>query len=126
MRPKFVLTVLLVAFGVMALLGLLRPRSQVPAAADGGALKNASAPAARPAPAALQPVAEHPVLPPFVHVAPMNHAEQVSERVAELQALAMNDDANSLEVIFAELSNPDPQIRRAALAVACGSFNARY
>ena len=99
----------------MALLGLLRPRSRVPAVADGGVLKNASAPEARPAPAALQPVAEHPALPPFVHVAPTNHAELVSERVAELQALAMNDDSNSLHEIFSELANPDPSIRRAAL-----------
>ena len=51
------MSVLLVAFGVIALLGLLRPRSGVPAVADGGVLKNASAPEARPAPAALQPVA---------------------------------------------------------------------
>ena len=115
MRPKFVLSVLLVAFGVMALLGLLRPRSKVPAVAGGGALKNTPAPAARLEAGVFQPVVEHPALPPVAHVAPTNHAEQVSERVAELQALAMNDGTNSLEVIFSELSNPDPQIRRAAL-----------
>ena len=44
-----------------------------------------------------------------------NHADYVRGRVAELMALAMNDDSNSLESIWAELSNPDKQIREGAL-----------
>ena len=44
-----------------------------------------------------------------------NHAEYVQERVAELTSLAMNDDANSFDTIWSELSNPDKGIRAGAL-----------
>ena len=44
-----------------------------------------------------------------------NHADYVYERVAELTALAMNDDSASLETIWSELSNPDKEIREGAL-----------
>lgn len=45
-----------------------------------------------------------------------NHAVLVQERVAELMALAMNDDSNSLNTIWSELANPDKDIRAGALA----------
>jgi len=45
-----------------------------------------------------------------------NQADYVRERVAELMALAMNDDADSLHTIRSELSNPDRQIREGAIA----------
>lgn len=44
-----------------------------------------------------------------------NHADYVRERIAELMELAMNDDSDSLNTIWAELSNPDKQIREGAL-----------
>jgi len=40
----------------------------------------------------------------------------VVDRVAELQTLAMNNDADSLGQIIVSLSDPDPGIRAAALA----------
>jgi len=39
----------------------------------------------------------------------------VQKRVAELTALAMNNDPNSFASIWSELSNPDKEIRAAAL-----------
>jgi hypothetical protein len=39
-----------------------------------------------------------------------------SERVAELMALAENDDSNSLHTICSELTNPDRETRTGALA----------
>jgi len=44
-----------------------------------------------------------------------NHAEFVHQRIAELNALAMNNDSASLETILSELRNPDRQIRKGAL-----------
>lgn len=44
-----------------------------------------------------------------------NHADYVRDRVAELMALAMNDDSNSLNMIWSELSNQDKEIRAGAL-----------
>lgn len=74
-----------------------------------------SAPAVSTAQTSLHPVLDQPVIPPANPVAPANHAEFVGARLAELMALAMNDDANSVEEIISELSNPDPQIRRGAV-----------
>jgi hypothetical protein len=44
-----------------------------------------------------------------------DHADDVRERIAELMELAMNDDSESLDTIWAELSNPDKHIRQGAL-----------
>ena len=49
-------------------------------------------------------------------VQPANHPVNAQERVAELAALAMNNDTNSLNTIWSELSNPDKDIRDGALA----------
>ena len=45
-----------------------------------------------------------------------DHAEQVQNRVDELMKLAMNDDPDSLNIIWSEISNPDKDIRAGALA----------
>lgn len=58
-------------------------------------------------------------IPATVTVAPdiqdTNHAEYVQERVAKLMSLAMNNDADSFNTIWTELSNPDKEIRAGAL-----------
>jgi hypothetical protein len=45
-----------------------------------------------------------------------NPPEAAQDRVAELMALAMNDDRDSLNTIRTELTNPDAEIRAGALA----------
>jgi hypothetical protein len=45
-----------------------------------------------------------------------NPAVNSQDRVAELMALAMNDDTTSLNTIWSELANPDQEIRAGALA----------
>jgi len=45
-----------------------------------------------------------------------NPAVNAQDRTAELMALAMNDDTNSLNTIWSELANPDKEIRAGALA----------
>jgi|SRR4051812_4786214 hypothetical protein len=45
----------------------------------------------------------------------LTHEELVDQRVSELMDLAMNDDADSLNAIVAELNNADPDIRKGAL-----------
>lgn len=46
---------------------------------------------------------------------PTNQSQIIAERMAELQALAMNEDASSLNEIMSELTHPEPQLRQAAL-----------
>jgi HEAT repeats len=46
------------------------------------------------------------------------HEDYVTRRVAELMDLAMSDDHGSLYSILSELSNGDPQIREAAVTAA--------
>ena len=43
------------------------------------------------------------------------HQTYVEKRIEELTDLAMNDDSSSLDTILSELTNRDPQIRKAAL-----------
>ena len=52
--------------------------------------------------------------------------EWIATRIAELNGLAWYDDADSLRLILAELSNPMPEIRAAALdaTIAFGSRDA--
>jgi hypothetical protein len=54
------------------------------------------------------------------------HEEYVAARVAELGEFAMSDDATSLDTILSELTNRDPEIRKAAreAAVQFGSRDA--
>ena len=56
------------------------------------------------------------IVAPAAQVVPdANHDEHVRDRIAELMALAMNDDKNSLNTIWSELANPDKEIRSGAL-----------
>ena len=125
MRPKVVAVILLLAAVILGI-ALLIPRAfhheqvtgapeNVPVAktlARVSSQKEISAPAppaVTNAPAAIAIVAIVPA------VKDKNYAEYVQERVAELTVLAMNDDSNSFNIIWSELSNPDREIRAGAL-----------
>jgi hypothetical protein len=135
MRPKIVIAILLLALAVLGIAVFLsRPRirpaggappnlpvahtttNPLPAAAPPVETVSAPAPAAV---ASANPVA---AAPPAVQET--NHEEYVQDRVAELMALAMNDDSNSFDTIWSELSNPDKDIRAGALE-AVVQFGAR-
>jgi hypothetical protein len=64
------------------------------------------------------PVLPAPTNPPAVSVegvgAPPNN-DEVDNRISNLQALAMNNDADSLEFILQSLTDSNPQIRAAAV-----------
>jgi hypothetical protein len=128
MRPKVVAVILLLAVCVLGM-ALLIPRAFhymqaaetpenmpfAPTQVGASPQKEISAPA--PSTVSKIPVITN-ILAAVV-VAPnnqdTNHAEYVQERVAELTSLAMNDDANSFNIIWSELSNPDKEIRAGAL-----------
>ena len=59
-------------------------------------------------------------------ISPAQHQAYVDSRVEELMDLAMTDDPNSLNTILSELTNRDPEIRKAALeaSVQFGSRDA--
>jgi hypothetical protein len=116
MRPKIVITVLLLALGLLAIAAIiskkLTPTPAKPVVTE-------SSPPSTPAPARTETVAfQNPPPPPpqpVVQVQPQtNHDDYVRQRSDELADLAMNDDTNSLNTILSEVTNPDPQIRQAA------------
>jgi len=49
---------------------------------------------------------------------PDSAQEKIAMRIAELQDLSRNDDATSLNTIVSEVTNPDADIRKAALEAA--------
>jgi len=49
---------------------------------------------------------------------PSNHENYVSSRVDQLMDLAMTSDRASLDIILSELTNRDPEIRKAAVQAA--------
>jgi len=123
MRPKVVVAILLLAAGLLGVIVLmsnaLHPQS-TSSSADSGKVS--------PAAAASNQLVETPASnpPPVVAAAPAAdtnaaaaHAQYVSRRIKELNALAMNDDVQSRDTILSELkNNPDKKIRAAALEAA--------
>lgn len=63
-------------------------------------------------------VSEFPVPPPVPADLQTNPPPPPARTVDELEALAMNQDADSLQAILAELTNADPEIRAAARKAA--------
>jgi hypothetical protein len=122
MRPKVVAAVLLLAVGALGVAALI---SRVFHPARGGeapgnlsvARTETNLPTEKEfSTSAPLPVANDGVTfaaPPVIQET--NSVDHVHDRVAELMALAMNDDADSLESIWSELSNSDKQIREGAL-----------
>jgi len=123
MRPKVVVAILLLAAGLLGVIVLmsnaLHPQSTA-SSADSGKVS--------PAAAASNQLVETPASnpPPVVAAAPAAdtnaaaaHAQYVSRRIKELNALAMNEDVQSRDTILSELkNNPDKKIRAAALEAA--------
>lgn len=121
MRPQVVIVVLLAAAGILGTI-LLTPKTNPravpePPAAGSVAAAETNSPPASPAPApALLPVSGSTMASADVPAAPPTNREAyVQQRVAALMALAMNDDATSLNAIWSELGNPDQAIRKGAL-----------
>lgn len=118
MRPKVVIAVLVLAVGLLGALALLSkvanrltsPGTSTEAAANPSS-NSRSTQIQKPPALASESVAPSPV----VLQPQTNHAEYVHQRVAELNALAMNNDSATLETILSELRNPDRQIRKGAL-----------
>ena len=125
MRPKLAIGVLAAGFLVIGMLFLVRQRSarqpitqqvQSPAKEEVGKEPRSVTRTNRPdqspgtEPNALQE----------------QHEAYVESRIAELMELGMKDDSTSLETILGELTNRDPEIRKAALdaAVQFGSRDA--
>ena len=122
MRPKVVAAVLLLAFGALGLAVLLsrvfhheegrEAAGNAPVAQAETALppKKDLTTSAPPAVANDKAAAAIPSV-----LQEETHKEYVRERLTQLMELAMNDDSESLTTIWAELSNPDKQIREGAL-----------
>jgi len=123
MRPKVVVAMLLLAAGLLGVIVLmsnaLHPQS-TSSSADSGKVSPAVAASNQP----VEAPASNP--PPVVAAGPAAdtnaaaaHAQYVSRRIKELNALAMNDDVQSRDTILSELkNNPDKKIRAAALEAA--------
>jgi hypothetical protein len=148
MRPKVVITVLLLAFGllgVVALLSTVLRQERVSRSAAGGDFSAAgsaprlglqdqereNSPSAKVDQVGKSGPRGPETVNSIVHnnatdkviansqssaaLQNTNHAEYVSQRIDELNDLAMNDDSNSLNTILTELTNSDKQIREGAL-----------
>jgi hypothetical protein len=128
MRLKIVIGVLLAASGVLVLSALLskglRPGTEVPAPPDNTSFArpegaSAGAPAELPADPAMPATTPPPAAQATDAAAPAApdpaHARYIERRIAELDDMAMKNDAVSRDTILSELRNPDGQIREAAL-----------
>lgn len=114
MRTRIVLPYIL--FTALFLLvggwGHFHPGS--PTAVPAGSTSDAPAVALTP----LPPVAMNLPAAPAALAAAVPAPQNIDDRITGLEALAMNDDADSLKLILEALTDPDPQIRTAALAAA--------
>jgi hypothetical protein len=125
MRPKFVFTLLLLAFLVLGAAFLLKPHwgnaptpppvteSVTPAPVV------SVAPPPAPAPVPAAPVATH-------VLTPEQRQAAIDAETDRLQQWSMNDDPASLSNILADLTSPENEIREAAIEAAMqfGSTNA--
>jgi hypothetical protein len=120
-RLKIVIVVLLLALGVLGIIALVSRK--VSPTVGSGIAESSVSPSENSA--TTQPPVAVPKPEPNVSVAipatataalpDTNHAAYVHQRIAELDALAMNNDSASLEIILSELHNPDRRIRKGAL-----------
>ncbi len=122
MRLKIAVPVLLLCLLCLVMMFYARPRQQdVPSPAAGAVetSTNADSQAVASAPPARRVRA---TTPPVTQTDPViekeTHEQFVTRRISELMDLAMTDDSNSLRTILAELSNPDAEIREAAVTAA--------
>ena len=137
MRPKVLIAVLLLATGLLGIVVLLdksfrlRPDTESPNTDNSAPAITEPAPdepmaASLESPESTRPSSLAQNAQPPAALATDGGApdESVGKRIAELEELAMNDDAASRDAILAELQNPDKEIRKAALEAAI-QFNDR-
>lgn len=133
MRPKIVLLVLLAGLAGITGIVLLKRQSPppapsaqaVPPAAPVIKTETVAAPVtpapvsvATPVPAAVTPAATNPAsVLPVVDAVETNaeHEAAVQAEIDKLQDLQANDDPASLKAILTELTNPDKEVRAAAI-----------
>jgi hypothetical protein len=139
MRLKVVVAILLLAVGFLGVIALVSKALRPPSTSSSAASENVPPVTAVP----TSPVTTVPAspatarandLPPVASVVPVTttnaapvadtnaiaaHAQYVSQRIKELNDLAMNDDMESRDAILSELKdNPDKAVRAAALEAA--------
>ena len=123
MRPKIAIIVLLAGVaGVLGLLTLKHLAGHPQRAATPTSLTSAAPTAGQAVPTASKPTASNPV---NTTAAPSEtvdtnalaekHEAEVQAHIDRLQELQANDDKQSLHEILAELTNPDKEIRDAAV-----------
>jgi len=123
MRPKYVLMFLLLAGLVLGGGFLLKQRlgntPATPSAPEPAPAALSAAPPPAPLPVAAPPVATN-------TVTPEQREAAIEAEADRLQQLSMKDDAASLSNILADLTNPEQDVRAAAIEAAkqFGSTNA--
>ncbi len=122
MRPKIIVGALLAAVALLCVAVLitktLRPSSTASLPTGGDKTAPSEEPPQRP----TQPVVS--IASAGTHASTTNtpgtedpaHSLYVRQRIAQLDALAMKNDAASRDTILSELQNPDKEIRKGALA----------
>jgi hypothetical protein len=126
MRPKIVIAVItlgLFVFGTLFAIRQYTDRSTKNSEPQ-PTISSAVQPSEILAPAKAQPVAERAAAPSGSGISSASnstastedsHQAYVEKRTAELMDIAMTDDRANLDIILSELSNRDPEIRKAAL-----------
>jgi hypothetical protein len=116
MRPKIVIPVLLVILVVFGFVWLRSANSRLKTSTDEQLVSAPATPtqfqSVNKPPAVAVPISPAP--PPAVVKSAGSQMEIHPITVETLQALAMNNDADSLKSILAPLTNSDPEIREAA------------
>src|ERR1035437_4153950 len=118
MRPKFILTILLAGVLAVGAIIFLKQHSSAPVPNVAPAPAVSSAPTPEPAPAPAPVVTKT--------LTPEERQADIDAETDRLSAWAMTDDPQSLSNILAQLTNPNEDIREAAIEAAkqFGSTNA--
>jgi HEAT repeats len=123
MRPQAILVILLLGGGLFGLVAYFstppaEPTPNVlpkaPTTPDNLNLKTANS-ATMSASVPTPNTSGGPAIAPASSTQPTNRAVDIADRVNELMSLAMQNDSNSFNVIWSALSDPDKEIRAAAL-----------
>jgi hypothetical protein len=114
MKRKFVSLILLLALAILILASLTSGWFRTEKTPAPAAQKTETVPVSSPEKPVAAAVANPATLPSTNVQSVGSPAEIHPQTVEELQALAMQDDADALKSILAALTNSDPQIREAA------------
>lgn len=127
MRPKIVILILLAGLaGVIGILLIKQPQGEPPPAAAPIAIAEAKPAAPQTAPAITNIPITAPAPVATNTLTPEQRQAAIDAETARLQQWSMNDDPASLSSILADLTNPEKEIRIAAIEAAeqFGSTNA--